>query len=420
MNNIKRIKAACYSMNVSMAVVGNLPPLLFITFHNVFGISYSLLGLLVLINFSTQLLIDLIFTFYSHKFNIEKTVKLTPMLTMVGLGIFTLWPTFLPTSAYLGLVIGTVVFSSSAGLAEVLLNPVIAALPSDNTERDLSMLHSSYAWGAVGVVIFGALFLLGFGSYNWQFLVMIMACLPLVSFFLYLGADLPKISTGGRERNMGGVLKNRQLWLCVVAIFLGGALECTMAQWCSGFAEIALGLPKIFGDVFGVALFSVMLGTGRTLYTKYGSRVERVLLLGVVACFVCYVTAALSSNAVIGLIACALTGLSASMLWPGSIITVSERIPTGGVIMYALMAAGGDLGASVGPELVGVITDAVSASERLVSFAEGMGLTGEQLGMKCGLLIGAFFALVAIPVYIALYKTGVNKEKQTDNSLAGE
>jgi fucose permease len=409
MDNIKRIKSACYSMNVSMAVVGNLPPLLFITFHNEYGISYSLLGLLVLINFSTQLMIDLIFTFYSHKFDIRKTVKTTPVLTVIGLLVFTAWPAVFPSSAYVGLVIGTIIFSSSAGLAEVLLNPVIAALPSDNTERDLSMLHSSYAWGAVGVVIIGSLFILGFGATMWKWLVVLMALIPLLSFFLYIGADLPEISTGGATSNIGEVFKNGQLWLCAVAIFLGGALECTMAQWCSGFAETALGVPKIFGDIFGVALFSVMLGTGRTLYTKHGKSIERVLLCGVIACFACYLVAALSSNAVIGLLACALTGLSASMLWPGSIITVSERIPTGGVIMYALMASGGDLGASVGPELVGVITDAVAGSVRMVAFAEKMGLTGEQLGMKCGLLIGALFALAAIPIYIKLFKTRSNK-----------
>ena len=413
MTNIKRIKAACYSMNVSMAVVGNLPPLLFITFHNLYGISYTLLGLLVLINFSTQLLIDLVFTFYSHKFNIEKTVKITPMLTMLGLLVFTLWPTLFPSSAYLGLVLGTMIFSSSAGLAEVLLNPVITALPSDNTERDLSMLHSSYAWGAVGVVLFGAFYLLMFASFGWQYFVMVMASVPLISFFLYLGADMPEISTGSDGGFAIATLKNRQLWLCVVAIFLGGALECTMAQWCSGFAEIALGLPKIWGDIFGVALFSVMLGTGRTLYTKYGRNVEKVLLLGVFASFICYLTSALSGNSVVGLLACAFTGLSASMLWPGSIITVSERIPTGGVVMFALMAAGGDLGASVGPELVGIITDVVAANSKAAELAVRFGLTAEQLGMKCGLLIGALFALIAIPVYITLYKT---KNKKSDTS----
>ena len=416
MTNIKRIKSACYSMNVSMAVVGNLPPLLFITFHKLYGISYSLLGLLVLINFSTQLLIDLVFTFYSHKFDIKKTVKVTPLLTIAGLLVFTLWPTLLPSSAYLGLVIGTIIFSSSAGLAEVLLNPVITALPSDNYERDLSKLHSSYAWGAVGVVLFGASYLLLLGSSNWQYLVALMCAIPLLSFLLYLGAEMPEISTGAEGGFNLPTLKNRQLWLCVAAIFLGGALECTMAQWCSGFTEVALGLPKIYGDVFGVALFSVMLGTGRTLYTKYGRNVEKVLLCGVCASFVCYLTAALSGNAIVGLLACAFTGFSASMLWPGSIITVSERIPTGGVVMFALMAAGGDLGASVGPELVGIITDAVSANAGLIEFAATLGLTGEQLGMKCGLLVGALFALIAIPIYIALFRTKAEKIPPLDEN----
>lgn len=411
MINAKRIKSACYSMNVSMAVVGNLPPLLFITFHKLYGISYSLLGLLVLINFSTQLLVDLIFTFCSDKFNIEKTVKVTPLITVLGLAVFTVWPTLFASYAYVGLVVGTLIFSASAGLAEVLLNPVITALPSENTEKDLSGLHSSYAWGAVGVVLFGALYLLLFGSLSWQILVAIMTCIPLVSFFLYYGASFPEISTGTDGGFNTSVLKNKQLWLCVIAIFLGGALECTMAQWCSGFTEVALGLPKIYGDIFGVALFSVMLGTGRTLYTKYGRRVERVLLLGVFASFICYLTAVLSNNPIIGLAACAMTGLSASMLWPGSIITVSDRIPTGGVVMFALMAAGGDLGASVGPELVGVVTDAVASSSRMSELAASLGLTGEQLGMKCGLLIGAVFALIAIPIYIVLYKTRTEKNK---------
>lgn len=409
----KRIKAACYSMNVSMAAVSNLPPILFITFHQRFGISYTLLGLLVLINFSTQLLIDLIFTFLSHKFNIEKTVKLTPLITMAGLIIFTAWPTVFPSSAYVGLVIGTLIFSASAGLAEVLLNPVISALPSDNTERDLSMLHSTYAWGAVGVVLMGTFYLLTFGSANWQYLMLLAACIPLVSFALYFGVELPEISGGSSGGFNMSAFKNGQLWLCTVAIFLGGALECTMAQWCSGFSEVALGIPKIYGDVFGVALFSVMLGMGRTLYTKYGKRIERVLLAGVIACFVCYLTAALSGNAVVGLIACALTGISASMLWPGSIITVSERIPKGGVVIFALMAAGGDLGASVGPELVGIITDTVSTNASMLELAARLGMTGEQLGMKCGLLIGALFALIAIPVYIALYRTRVKKNDVT-------
>ncbi|MBQ7344053.1 MAG: MFS transporter [Clostridia bacterium] len=410
MTNTKRIRSACYCMNVAMAVIGNLPPILFLTFHNKFGISFSLLGLLVLLNFSTQLLIDLVFSFFSHKFNIPLTVKLTPLISVLGLVIFVAWPTFLPSSAYLGLVIGTIVFSASSGLAEVLLSAVIAALPSDNPDRDMSMLHSIYAWGAVGVISLGSLFLLIFSSDSWQILTLIFTLVPLLSFVLYLGAELPELNVGAKADASTPIYKSKVMWLSVIAIFLGGAIECTMAQWASSFTEVALGIPKIYGDVFGAALFALTLGLGRTLYTKYGKRIEGILIAGVIAAAVCYLTAVFSSSPIIGLIACALTGFAASMLWPGNLIAVSERIPTGGVVMFALMAAGGDLGASVGPELVGIITDVVAASPRMLEVASDLGMSGEQLGMKCGLLVGAVFAIIAIPLYISIFRS--KKEKK--------
>ena len=405
MKNTKRVKSACYCMNVAMAVIGNLPPILFLTFHNKFGVSFSLLGLLVLLNFSTQLLVDLIFSFFSHKFNIPLTVKLTPLISVFGLLIFVLWPTFLPSSAYLGLVIGTIVFSASSGLAEVLLSAVVAALPSENSERDMSLLHSIYAWGAVGVVSLGSVFLLVFTSNSWQILTLLFALIPLLSFVLYIGAELPELKVGGETNSSSSLYKNKLMWLSVIAIFLGGAIECTMAQWASSFTEVALGIPKIYGDVFGVALFALTLGLGRTLYAKYGKRIEKVLIAGVIAAAVCYLSAVFAPSPVIGLIACALTGFSASMLWPGNIIAVGERIPDGGVVMFALMAAGGDLGASLGPELVGIITDTVAASPRMLNLAYELGMSGEQLGLKCGLLVGALFAIIAIPFYLAIFKS---------------
>lgn len=415
MINIKRIKAACYSMNVAMAVIGNLPPILFLTFHNKFNISFSLLGLLVLLNFSTQLLVDLVFSFFSHKFNIPATVKLTPLISVVGLLVFVIWPTVFPSGAYLGFVLGTIIFSASSGLAEVLLSAVIAALPSDNPDRDMSSLHSIYAWGAVGVVSLGSLFLLVFSSDAWQILTLLFTLVPLLSFILYLGAELPPLTVGGKTDGSHSLYTNKVMWLSVIAIFLGGAIECTMAQWASSFAEVALGIPKIYGDVFGVALFALTLGLGRTFYAKYGKNIEKVLVLGVIASSVCYLTAVFSPSPIIALIACALTGFSASMLWPGNIIAISDRIPTGGVVMFALMAAGGDLGASVGPELVGIITDTVAANPRMLSLATELGMSGEQLGMKCGLLVGAIFSLIAIPLYIAVFKN--RKKTNNENGL---
>lgn len=404
-----RLKLACYGSNLSVSVVGNLSPLLFLTFRSIYGISYSLLGLLVLINFVTQLTIDLIFSFFSHKFNIAKTVKTMPVITVVGLLIYALWPFFAPDSVYVGLVIGTVIFSISAGLGEVLISPVIAAIPSPDPEREMSKLHSVYAWGVVGVVIVSTLFLLAFGPENWQWLAIIFTALPLAAAILFCRSEVPQMETPKRVSGALQLLKNGGIWLCVLGIFLGGASECTMAQWASGYIERALSIPKVWGDIFGVALFSVMLGLGRTLYSKIGKNIERVLLFGAVGATICYLVAAVSGVAFIGLLACAFTGFCVSMMWPGSLIVASNRFPAGGVFVYALMAAGGDLGASVAPQMVGVITDTAIKSERFIAMSSDLGITPEQLGMKLGMLFGMLFPLVAIAVYARFLKNAKKK-----------
>lgn len=390
---MKRLKWACYFTNISMAVAGNLPPILFLTFRSMYGVSYSLLGLLVLVNFITQLGIDLVFSFFSHRFNITKTVRFIPVLTVVGLVVYALWPVLLPQAAYVGLVVGTVLFSVSAGLGEVLISPVIAALPSDDPDREMSRLHSVYAWGAVGVVLLSTLFILVFGGRNWPWVAIAFAAVPLMSAILFSRAQIPHLDTPEKASGALQLLKNSGVWLCVAGIFLGGASELVMAQWASGYLEQSMGIPKVWGDVLGVALFSVMLGMGRTLYGKFGRNIEKVLLAGGIGASVCYLTAALCSIPVIGLIACALTGLCVSMLWPGSLTVSSERFPAGGVFIFALMAAGGDLGASVGPQLIGVITDAVLANPQTA-----------HLGMRVGMLVAALFPLLSIPVYAKLYR----------------
>lgn len=401
---IKRVKLACYTTNLSMSVVASLSPLLFLTFRSLYGISYSLLGLLVLINFCTQLFVDLLFSFFSHRFNIPRSVKITPMLSVLGLLIYALWPFVFPDSVYTGLVLGTVLFSVSSGLAEVLISPVIAALPSDDPDREMSKLHSVYAWGVVFVVVFSTVFLLLFGSAAWQYLALILSLIPLSSFVLYSRAQIPQMKTPEKTSGAVRYLKNKGLWLCVLAILFGGASECTMAQWCSGYLEQALQIPKVWGDILGVALFSAMLGLGRSLYAKMGKHIEHVLLAGVFGAAVCYLTAAISPWPALGLLACGLTGFCTSMLWPGSLIAASDRYPDGGVFIYALMAAGGDLGASIGPQLVGIITDLSIASPAVFNAAQTMHLTAEQLGMKLGMLVGMLFPLAAIPVCFVLLK----------------
>ncbi len=404
MDNNKRVKLGCYWTNISMSVVGNISPILFLTFRELYGVSFSLLGLLVLVNFCTQLTIDLIFSFFSHKFNIAKTVKLTPVITVAGLLIYSLWPVISPETAFVGIVLGTVVFSSSGGLCEVLISPVIAAIPADDPDREMSKLHSIYAWGVVGVVIFSTAFLLLFGAENWYILSLILTIVPIFAAVLFAGVKIPEMETPEKVTGALKQLKNKTLLTSVFAIFLGGAAECTMAQWCSGYLEEVTKIPKVFGDIFGMALFSLMLGLGRSLYAKIGKNINKVLLMCSIGATLCYFTAAVSPFPVITLIACALTGFCTSMLWPGNLIAASDRMPHGGVFLYAMMASGGDLGASVVPQMLGIVTDAVMENEALVSLASKMGLEAEQLGMRCGMLIGMLFPLMAIPVFISFMK----------------
>lgn len=400
-----RLRLGCYTCNISMAVIGNLSPILFLTFRTMYGISYSLLGLLVLVNFTTQLLVDLVFSFFSHKFNIPKAVKFAPVLCAIGLALYAVWPWIFPQAVYAGLVMGTVIFSAASGFCEVLISPVIAAIPAEDPDREMSKLHSIYAWGVVGMVAVSTLFLLLARMHHWQWLAILFLAVPLSSIMLFSGVQIPKMETPERVSGALELLKNKTLWLCVIAIFLGGASECTMAQWCSGYIEKALGIEKVWGDLFGVAAFAVMLGLGRSLYAKMGRNIGKVLFVGAIGATVCYLVAAVTSIPVVGLAACALTGLCVSMMWPGSLVVASERILHGGVFIYAMMAAGGDLGASVGPQLIGVVTDFAIVNPWTVQLASQLSIAPEQLGMKLGMLVGMLFPLAGIGIYCYIMKT---------------
>ena len=287
---------------------------------------------------------------------------------------------------------------------------MIAALPAENPDREMSKLHSMYAWGVVGMVLFSTVFLTVFGQQNWQWMAILFVLVPLTSSILFAYSEVPKLETTERVQGAMDLLKNKTLWWCVLAIFIGGASECTMAQWCSGYLEQALHIPKLWGDIFGVALFATMLGIGRSLYAKVGKNIEKVLFLGAIGATLCYLGATVSPYPIIGLLACGLTGFCVSMLWPGSLVVVSDRIPNSGVFIYAMMAAGGDLGASVGPQLVGVITDIVMKTESWILLAAEWGMTVEQLGMKCGMLVGMMFSLAGVFVYFCFVKSKKNLE----------
>jgi len=412
--NYKRTRIACYSTYLTMASAFVLPPMLFNTFHEMYGISYTLLGTLVLINFCTQLAIDLVFTFFSRYFNVRIISRIMPLITTTGLMLYAIIPNLLPQYAYGGLVAGTLIFSVAAGLSEVFISPLIAALPSDNPEREMSFLHSLYGFGVVSTVLIASLYFLFFNTESWMYLAFFFALLPILSSLLFCISPIPDMST--EEPQKRSVQKKRRLGLllCVLCIFLGGAAENTMTNWISGFMETALGLPKAAGDILGLAIFALLLAVTRVLYAKFTPSITKTLLVSMIGAAVCYVVAGLSPSVILSFFACVLIGMFTSMLWPGTLILMEEKIPAPGIAAFALMAAGGDLGSSVAPQLLGIVVDKIAVTDFALEMSLSSGIAPEEIGLKIGMLIAAIFPILGVLVvlYIGKYfssKKGAEK-----------
>ncbi len=399
--NYKRTRFACYTAYFTMSSIFCVPPLLFETLREAYGISYTRLGTLVLFNFFTQLAIDLIFTAFSKRFNPRIIVRIMPLITSLGLACYAIIPTVFPENAYLGLVIGTVLFSLASGLSEVLLSPMIAALPSDNPQRDMSLLHSLYAFGVFTMVLISTLFLKLFGSENWMILVLILAALPIVAAVLFMLSPMPDMQT---QENAGNGQRTKTriigLVLCVGCIFFGSCAENGMSTWISSYMETALGIDKALGDILGVAMFAILLGLVRIGYAKWGKNITPILLVGMIGSIVCYLISGLSTNTLLAFFACILMGIFTSMLWPGTLILMEENIPNAGVAAFALMAAGGDLGASISPQLIGMVADGVAASGFAQTLGTTLNLTAEQIGLKAGMLVSAIFPIIGTVILL--------------------
>lgn len=398
-----------------MSSIFCVPPILFVTFKELYGISYTLLGTLVLVNFVTQLSIDLLFTAFSKHFNAKIMVRIMPIATACGLLIYALIPTFFPNIAYFGLLIGTVVFSISAGLSEVLLSPVIAAIPSDNPQRDMSFLHSLYAFGTFTMIIVSTAFLKIFGTQNWMYLVIFLAFLPLIAAVMFMLSPMPSLNNDTSNLNSHTDVKRRAigLSLCVACIFFGSCSENAMSNWISTYMENALGIDKVVGDILGAAMFAILLGIARISYAKFGKNIIRTLLISMICAAICYITVGLAQSTAVAFIACIMTGFCTSMLWPGTLIMMEENIPNAGVAAFALMASGGDLGASLSPQLLGIVVDKVSATDFAVNLGSILNITTEQVGLKIGMLVTSVFPILGI-VVVLVVRNFFNKKQKND------
>ena len=400
----KLTKYTCFFTYPALTPLFILPPILFLTFRQMYGVSYTLLGTLVLTNFCVQLGVDLFFSFFTLPCDHKNILRATPLLTVVGMLVYALIPTFFPDFAYGGLLIGTVIFSISSGLNEVFLSPTLASLPTDNLDRDMSIMHSLYGYASVVIVLISTVFLQVFGRENWVCLVLFWAVFPLICFVLFCLAPLPDIVTSQPTSQSSAKRKTKGLILCLTCISLGSAAENTMTNWVSVYMERTLQIPKALGDTLGLATFALLLAVTRSLYAKFGKCIYPVLLTGMTGAVVCYLAAGLSSSGIVAIIACVLTGICTSMLWPGTLLLMEEQFPNPGIAAYALMAAGGDFGASVAPQGMGIVTDWVAAGDWAARMGERFGLSAEQIGIKAGMLCTALFPFIGIFVLLYMRK----------------
>ena len=401
--NYRPTLIACYISNIVMAIVINLTPVLFIPLREQFGFSYSQLGFLIFINFTTQVTCDLAFSKAVDRHGFRPFIVSAQALTVIGFLMFILSP-FLLRNPYPGFVVSTIVFSGASGLMELLLSPIVDSLPTDEKSTAMSLLHSFYAWGQAAVVLLTTALLFIFGARSWPWIVAFWLILPTVNFFLFRKVPLAPAKPAKDLMRRRDFIRNPVFLVAFLAILFGGAAEAVISQWSSAYMEKAVGLPKIIGDAAGLAMFAIMLGVGRLLYALFGSRIKlsQVMIAGSFLAVICYIVVSLSPIPVLGLLACGLCGLAVSLLWPGALVVAAGHFPLAGASLFAILAAGGDIGASVGPWIAGLVTEYAPGWTLLTELVQKTRLNAEQFGLRAGMLFGTLFPLSAMICHIWL------------------
>lgn len=367
MDNKKKYKKtliACYLGFITQAICANFAPLLFITFHTSYGITFANLALISTVFFFTQLLVDLVCAKIVDYIGYRTCVVAAEVTSGLGLAGLAFIPELTP-SPFSGIIISVIIYAIGSGLTEVLVSPIVEACPFENKEGTMSLLHSFYCWGSVGVIVGSTLFFSIFGIENWKILAIIWAIIPLYNIYNFATCPIEQLVEDGESMTMGQLFTTRLFWLFIILMICAGSSELAMAQWASAFAESALHVSKTVGDLAGPCGFAVCMGISRVLYGKYGEKVDLTVFMAWsgIMCLACYLLAGLASIPILGLIGCALCGFTVGIMWPGSISISSRVLPKGGTAMFALLALAGDLGGAVGPAIIGNVSQ--SAGENL-------------------------------------------------------
>ena len=347
---------ACYLGYITQATIGTFAPLLFLTFQSSYGIPLEKITFLVTLNFSIQLLVDLLSARFVDRIGIRASAVAAHLLAALGLVSLGILPELI--DPYLGLLASTCCYSVGCGLIEVLISPIAEACPTQRKEAEMSLLHSFYCWGCVLVILVSTLFFSLVGIENWHTLACLWALLPLVNLFYFTLVPIAPLVEEGKAMSIPALLRSRLFWLLALLMVCAGASEQSMSQWASAFAESGLGVSKTAGDLAGPCLFAVLMGLSRVVHAKIGHRIAltKAMAWCGALCLASYLLAVFSPWPVLALAGCGLCGLSVGIMWPGTFSLAARGLPAGGTALFALLALAGDLGCAAGPTLVGLLS----------------------------------------------------------------
>ena len=383
--NYRKTLLACYLGFITQAITANFAPLLFLKFHTDYSISLGKIALIPMAFFITQLLVDLFCARFVDRIGYRRSVVASEIASASGLAGLAFIPDLF-ADPFIGIMICVIIYAIGSGLIEVLVSPIVEACPFENKDAVMSLLHSFYCWGSVGVILLSTLFFSLFGIGHWKILACFWALIPLYNICNFATCPIERLTEEGKGMTVGSLFRKPLFWLAVVLMVCAGASELAMAQWASAFTEAALGFSKAVGDLAGPCLFAVSMGICRVIYGKYGAKMNltRFMLGSGILCLCCYLLASLSASPVLGLVGCICCGFSVGIMWPGTISITSPRFPLGGTALFALLAMAGDLGGAFGPSLVGTVTQQA----------------GDNL--QAGLLAGSIFPLLLVLALILL------------------
>ncbi len=395
-NKYKITINACFIGHIVQAIVNNFVPLLFLTFHNQYGISMANITLLITINFGVQLFVDLVSAGFIDKIGYKVSAVMAHIFVSAGLILLTILPE-LCSNAFLGLFIAVTIYAVGGGLTEVLLSPIMEACPTENKEKAMSMLHSFYCWGHVMVVLFSTIFFTVVGINNWKTMAVIWSVIPIANAIIFMKAPVRHLLDEGETGlTMKELFQRKVFWILMLMMMCAGASEQAVSQWASTFAEMGLHVSKTIGDLAGPMMFAILMGTSRAIYGKYGDKMnlDRFMKYSAVLCVASYLIISLVPNPVIGLLGCGICGLSVGIMWPGTFSKAAVSIKSGGTVMFALLALAGDVGCSGGPTLVGMVSSAF------------------ENDLKIGILAAIIFPVL---MFMALKVTSKGKEQLKEN-----